>query len=174
MALTLKAPLSHAISKEYGSLISSLRQIPAEKRTIRTIEGTGGKVSVADLIAYQIGWGSLLIGWYEAGINGRVPEMPGEGFATWDYLGLAKHFYLKYAFDHFLQQEAAFQDIVERILEIVEREHLTGNLDKAGVWAWCTLPSGKLWPLSKWIRVNTASPYKKASLLIKKSQSLSW
>lgn len=44
------------------------------------------------------------------------------------------------------------------------------QLDQRGIWAWCTLASGKQWPLSKWIRVKTASPYKRAVQLIKKAK----
>lgn len=125
---------------------------------------------MADLIAYQIGWGKCLIRWYEAGIQGEMPKMPGEGFLTWDYTGLAQHFYQTYQFDNAEEQMRIFHQTVLRILEIVETEHQTGNLDQMGVWPWCTLPSGKKWPLSKWIRVNTASPYKQAARLIKKGK----
>jgi hypothetical protein len=34
-----------------------IASIPASSRTLKKIEGTGGKVSVTELIAYQIGWG---------------------------------------------------------------------------------------------------------------------
>ena len=51
---------------------------------------------------------------------------------------------------------------------MVKKEHETGNLNKIGVWPWCTLASGKQWPLSKWIRVNTVSPYKRAASMIRK------
>lgn len=55
------------------------------------------------------------------------------------------------------------------ILDIVETENQTDNLDRTGVWPWCNLPSGKQWPLNKWIRVNTASLYKRAFSLVKKN-----
>lgn len=131
------------------------------------MDGTGGKVSVADLIAYQIGWGKLLISWCQAGVQGKNPEMPGNGFSTWDYAGLANHFYATYQFDSFAQQALEFYNVVTQIVALVEQEYISGNLDKLGVWSWCTLPSGKQWPLSKWVQVNTVAPYKRAALLIK-------
>jgi hypothetical protein len=94
--------------------------------------------------------------------------MPGEGFSTWDYVGLAHHFYKIYRFDSFDEQMKEFTRLVTHILEIVEKEHRSGNLDKINVWEWCTLPSGKQWPLSKWITVNTASPYKRAAQALRK------
>lgn len=160
------SPLRREIQHEYARLVEIVISIPIYARISKTIDGTGGKVSIAELIAYQIGWGKCLIRWYEAGIQGKVPEMPGEGFSTWDYLGIARHFYQRYQYDGAEKQLEIFHQIVLRILEFVETE--VENLDCIGVWPWCTLPSGKKWPLSKWIRVNTASPYKRASSLIKR------
>lgn len=167
--MKLKAPLSQSIEKEYKQLIALLAQIPAKERTQKVIEGTGGvTISIADLIAYQIGWGTLLINWYEAGLKNQIPEMPGQGFTKWHYDEIAKHFYKKYHFDGDTKQELELKLTVHRILEIVETEYKTGNLDKIGVWQWCTLKSGKKWPLSKWIQVNTVAPYKRAIIIIKK------
>ncbi len=162
---TFSAPLSRLIVKEYNGLALAISKI--KSRTKKDIEGTGGKVSAADLIAYQIGWGRLLIAWHETGERGETPQMPGEGFTKWDYTGLAKHFYQKYQYDSGKKQEAEFYQTVSTLLNIVEKEHRTGRLDQTGVWAWCTLPSGKEWPLSKWIKVNTSSPYNRAARLIR-------
>ena len=161
-------PLSNAVKAEYNKLMESLELVPINLRSSPCIEGTGGQVSVRDLLAYQIGWGKLLLGWYQAGLNKEIPKMPGEGFSSWDYNALAKHFYQKYEYDCLEEKCAQFFLIVKEILNIIERENETGNLNKIGVWAWCTLKSGKSWPLSKWIQVNTVSPYKRATTLIKK------
>ena len=160
--------LSQDIHREYNRLVKSITDIPLSVRTLKIIDGTGGKVSPADLIAYQIGWGHCLIRWYEAGINGKIPEMPGEGFSTWNYVGIARHFYQKYQYDSAETQMTIFHRVVLRILEIVDVENQKGNLDALGIWPWCTLPSGKQWPFSKWVKINTSSPYKRASSLIKK------
>jgi len=125
-------------------------------------------ISIADILAYQIGWGKLLISWYEDGIVGKNPMMPGEGFTKWDYTGIAKHFYQKYQFSTKDQRQDLFHQTVVKILNIVEIEYQNENLDKIGVWSWCTLPSGKKWTLSKWITVNTKSPYRKAASEIRK------
>lgn len=163
-----KVPLGNALEKSYNALVELLAKVPAHNRTIAKIEGTGGMVSIADIVAYQIGWGTLLIGWYNAGINGKTLDMPGDGFSTWDYTGLARHFYTKYRYDSAQEQDQRLHVIVQHILNIIEHEYQTGNLDKIGVWTWCTLASGKQWPLSKWITVNTVSPYKRAATLIRK------
>lgn len=164
-----KAPLSQEIQREYGRLINLITSIPVSSRVLKKIEGTGGKVSITDLIAYQIGWGKSLIGWYESGIKGELPLMPGEGFLTWDYTAIAQHFYQKYQYHHPDEQNQVFHQLVLQLLDIVEKEHQVGNLDRIGVWPWCTLQSGKQWPLSKWIKINTSSPYRRAFQLIKKA-----
>lgn len=157
------------IEYEKDKLIQLVRNIPAATLSIKQIEGTGGKINIYDLIAYQIGWGKRIICWYERGIKGEVPEMPGEGFSKWNYTAIAKHFYQKYQYGSLEKQLTVFEEGVSRILEIIQTEQETGNLDRVGVWNWCTLSSGKKWPLSKWIRVNTAAPYKRAAQLIKKA-----
>ena len=162
--------LSQDIQREYNRLVKIVTHSSPSVRTLKIIDGTGGKVSVADLVAYQIGWSKCLIRWYETGIQGEMPKMPGEGFSTWDYLGIAQHFYQTYQFDSADEQMRVFHQVVFRILEIVEVEDQTGNLDRTGAWPWCTLASGKQWPLSKWIRISTASPYKRAAQLIKKGK----
>lgn len=162
--------LSQDIRNGYDRLVKEVTRISPSVRTLKIIDGTGGKVSVSDIIAYQIGWGKCLIRWYETGIQGKMPEMPGNGFLTWDYLSIAQHFHQLYQLDSSDEQMKVFHKVVTRILEIVEEEDKTGNLDRTGIWPWCTLLSGKQWPLSKWIKVNTASPYKRAVQLIKKAK----
>lgn len=160
-------PLAQDIQREYNRLVEVATGVPQHVLTLKEIDGTRGKVSVADLIAYQIGWGKCLVRWYETGLQGESPQMPGEGFTSWDYIGIAQHFYNSYQYDSGVEQLKTFHQTVMCILGIVEIEAQTGNLDQLGVWQWCTLASGKQWPLSKWIRVNTASPYKRAAQLIK-------
>ena len=96
--------------------------------------------------------------------------MPGDGFSKWEYVAIAKHFYQKYGYDASVQQLKIFEEIVAQILGFIEKELKTGHLHQTGVWPWCTLPSKKQWPLSKWIQVNTVSPYRKAAQLIRRAK----
>jgi hypothetical protein len=164
---TYVAPLSKAIQVEYNKVVALIELAQAHRAEVG-IEGTGGKITITQLVAYQIGWGKLLVGWYEAGLKGVMPQMPGDGFETWDYAGLAHHFYNAYHYKSAAQQDQVFRDVVIKILDIVEAEYITQNLDRVGIWDWCTLRSGKKWPLSKWVQVNTVAPYKKAAGSIRK------
>lgn len=164
----VETTLAYDIRRERDRLIKIVSSISPSARTLKQIDGTAGKVSVADIIAYQIGWGKCLIRWYEAGIREETPKMPVDGFTNWDYTAIAKCFYEKYSYDSLEQQLRVFEKVVSRILEIIQTECKTGNLERLGVWTWCKLKSGKQWPLSKWIKVNTVAPYKRAVQLIKK------
>lgn len=164
--LKLSAKLSQNIQKEYNSLMEAVAKVP--NRTSRKINFTGGPVSVAELVGYQIGWGKRVIDWYEAGIKGEYIVMPGDGFDTWNYTKIAQYFYQAYQYDGGCEQEQIFHDTTKKIIEIVEKEDQTGNLDKAGAWEWQKLQSGKYWPLSKWVQVNTVAPFKRAATEIKK------
>jgi len=125
-------------------------------------------VSVTDLLAYQIGWGKLVIGWYEVGVVQKgTPQMPGDGFTEWKYNDLARHFFKKWPLDQGYQQEVMYYQVATKLIEIVEELHKSGTLDKEGVYEWANLSSGKPWPLAKWIRVNSAAPYDRAAKLVR-------
>ena len=159
--------MSKKIQGSYNKLITEVLDLPTQVYSDKKINDQGKIVSVSDIIAYQIGWGCLLLGWYAAGLEEKTPQMPGEGFTKWDYNGLAQHFYRKYECATPHEQQQLFQSVVAQIISIVEHEDKTGNLNKLGIWNWCTLKSGKEWPLSKWVQVNTVAPYQKAYNLIK-------
>lgn len=167
---TYRAPLSNLIAQNYNQLMLLLSAIDCSERAVKQYDWTDGMACLSDIVAYHIGWGKLLISWYDAGIRGSKIIMPGEGFSKWDYVGLAHHFYKKYAYDSYHEQENVFLCTVKRIIEITEDEYKAHNLDKLNVWSWCTLPSGKPWPLAKWIQVNTVSPYKRSICVIKKAR----
>jgi hypothetical protein len=92
--------------------------------------------------------------------------MPGKGFDKWDYKNIALLFFQKYYPLSYEELFRKFEAIVEEIIEIVEKEACAGNLDKPGIWEWCTLRSGKQWPLSKWVRVNTVAQYKRTTRIL--------
>lgn len=164
------ASLSTEIQDAYNDFIDAVTSFPESASDCKIICDGKKQVSVRDIIAYQIGWGNLLLGWYNAGLKHEMPAMPGEGFTQWNYNALAQHFYLKYAYKNVAEQCSVLHQIVLDIIACSEQEHAKGTLNKAGVWPWCSLASGKEWPLSKWIRVNTVAPYKRARMLLRRSQ----
>ena len=69
--------------------------------------------------------------------------MPGDGFEEWKYADIAVHFFEKYKYDYYEEQDTKFYNIVKIIISIVEKEYIKERLDKIGVWKWTTLNSGK-------------------------------
>ncbi len=158
-----RAPLAQNIQKEYNKLVTTLAQVDKETRQAKKISGTGGLISVSDLVAYQIGWVRRVIEWYESGVRGQPMIMPGDGFTTWSYTEMAKQFYETYHLDGWTEQDKEFHRVTRRVLEIVEEAYQNNTLDKKEVWPWQQLKSGVWWPLSKWVQVNTVAPFKKAT-----------
>lgn len=165
---TPQTELGLLIQKEFQRLFKAVNQVPLSFQKLRQIEGTGGKISIPDLLAYQIGWARLLIKWYQTGLKNQMPQMPGQGFTSWEYVKIARHFYGKYHYYSVKKQIQVLSKLVEIILNIIEKEDRKGNLNRLGVWQWCQLPSGKKWPLSKWIQVNTVGPYRRATVQVRK------
>lgn len=165
--VSLKAPLSKIIQARYTKLNDTIGKVTPEDFVLPLLNGTGGKVSVADLIAQQIGWGNLLISWYRNGVDRKKFVMPGEGFETWDYTGIAKHFHKKYHYNTIEEAQEELHHVATKIITIVEHEYTSGHLESYGIWKWCTLQSGKQWPLSQWIITNTAAPYQRVQKQIR-------
>ena len=162
----MKTFLINDILIHYKKLLNAVLKISKDDFWKKSYNMSSTKVSAADIVAYQIGWGEQLIYWYQSGVQGIEIIMPGGGFDKWDYQGLALHFFKKYSRLSYNELLGLFETVVASIVQIVEQESASGNLDKLGVWKWCRLKSGKEWPLSKWIKVNTVAPYKRAYKLL--------
>lgn len=158
--------LSKDIIKFYEILVGKVDFINKDKFFLKAYQMSGVRVSAAEIISYQIGWGKLLIYWYESGAAGIDFIMPGEGFDKWNYKALAKHFFSKYSNYSKKELMDEFHKTVSKIVEIVNQEGVSGNLEQSSAWEWLRLKSGKKWPLSKWVTVNTVAPYKRAIKLI--------
>lgn len=149
-----KQELLEALENSYSTLRSELLSIPAELSRKKHLPENQNP---CDLLAYQIGWGRLLVGWYESGVKGEMPELPAKGF-KWNQLGiLANHFYAQHAtntYDELLNQFDKVYHEVHRLIKSASEKELYG----LEVYAW----TGHKWPLGRWINVNTSSPYKSA------------
>lgn len=164
-----KTSLSKKVIISYQKLFQALQLLELEDFYKKNIIFNDAFISPAELLSYQIGWGEMLLFWYHQGKQGAFFVMPGNGFDTWDYKGIAEYFFKESVLQKQDQQLERFTKLVMQIVEIVEDEDRQGNLEVIGVWSWCTLRSGKSWPLSKWIRVN--APYKRAFALLKSIRS---
>lgn len=155
-----KEELLKNLTQVYEKLDGEFEGISSERERIREIEGN---VSCCDVIAYQIGWGKLLLGWEENEKNGKTPEMPASGF-KWNQLGdLANTFYerkSKKSLDQLRKElKAVVQEIIGWIDSLEEQDLFQRHQRK---WA------GEKWPIVKWIQVNTIAPYRSARTKVRR------
>ena len=155
-----KSELIAAFLKESQKLMSELQSIPPEMSRETSIDVD---LSACDIVAYQIGWGELLIGWYSAGKNGIMPALPAENY-KWNQLGaLAKHFYRTFEKEEYDVLIKRLQGVIAQVYDMIN-ENTNEQLYTLNIYNW----TGDKWPLGRWINVNTSSPYASACAKIRK------
>jgi hypothetical protein len=153
-----KAELIRAIETDSAKLIAAFNAMDNKLWDNAILQGNtqGTTITPANLLAYQIGWGRLVLSWYQKGLEGIPFSMPLEGF-KWNELGkLASYFHQEYSGSSHQELLNLFQELVVEILELVQS--LTNEeLYTVGVFQW----TGK-YTLGRYIQLNTSSPYKNA------------
>ena len=156
-----KAALLSAIDREFARLREELAAVPLDQVGEKSLEGhaRGTKMSVADLVAYLVGWNELVLKWLDRDAAGEPIDFPETGF-KWSELGrLAQKFYADceaVPFARLIRRlEAAKQRIVS-LVELRSDEELYGR-------SWY----GK-WTMGRMIQFNTASPYRNARARLRK------
>lgn len=156
-----KIELIAAINNTYTKLRIDLDNIPIELTMAKTLDGhaSGTVMSVCNLVSYLIGWGELVIDWYNKKQNGVVIDFPESGY-KWNELGLlAQKFYKDYeniSFENLLIQLEA---TIYKILSLID------NIDDKNLYE---IPFYNKYPLGRMIQLNTSSPYKNARNRIRK------
>jgi len=114
-------------------------------------------------LAYQIGWGKLLLNWEQEEKKGKTPVMPAKGY-KWNELGsLAQSFYERYQNKDIVYLRKEFSKVVKKIeglIESLEEDELFSPHQRE--W------TGDKWAMVKWIQVNTIAPYKSARTKIRR------
>ena len=155
-----KRELLDRLQTAYARLVDEAADVPAELEREPTVEGG---VSPCDLIAYQIGWGKLLLSWDDSESKGEVVEMPAPGF-KWNQLGLlAKSFYIERHEQTLAQLLVEFGRLVGDLRCFIESKS-EASLFGVGQRRW----AGQKWPLAKWIQVNAVAPYASARAKLRK------
>lgn len=155
-----KTELLEALEQAYVKLSSEFEAVSPTHERKPQIEGD---ISCCDLVAYQVGWARLLMGWEQTELSGNTPEMPAEGF-KWNQLGaLAQYFYHENS-EKLLSQlrgefSKTYKDLVTWIESLTDQE-----LFRPQQRNW----TGEKWTLVKWIQVNTIAPYRSARTKIRR------
>lgn len=119
----------------------------------------------AEIIAYQLGWMHLVMGWDEDEGNGKEVSMPAPGY-KWNQLGgMYQSFYDQYATlslpelrSQFHQLEQHWQQWIDTFSE--EELFTQGHRKWTG--------SKDNWPVARWIHINSAAPFKTFRAKIRK------
>jgi hypothetical protein len=147
-----KEELLFQIQKNYQKIQDDLKKIPSAKSKNIGIEGNlkGTQVSPADVVAYLVGWGELVLKWQDRKSNNLAVDFPETGF-KWTELGLlAQKFHQDYQEDSYDNLLSQLDDVVERITALI---HSLSNHDLYEI------PWYEKWTLGRMIQLNTSSPY---------------
>jgi len=151
---TTKAELLESLQKAHSQLDQELSRVSRDQERIKEIQGG---LSCCDLLAYQIGWGQLLLGWDKAERLGQDAILPAEGF-KWNQLGaLAESFYQRESQRSLAELRSDWQETVDQIEAWIE-SLTTEEIFEPCIRKW----AGQNWPIIKWIQVNSIAPYQSA------------
>lgn len=146
--------LAHEMGRRAELFIAEFETIPAGCWDA-LVEGVDR--TPRQMVAYQLGWMELLLGWERDERAGSEVVTPAPGF-TWGRLGqLYESFYMRWS-------DVASDELVavfNRDVEAVRRWVLSLSDDElfgTGKRAWASsTPSA--WPVWKWIHINTVAPF---------------
>lgn len=156
-----KQELLDAIVSTYGKLAIDLASVPPERAHEATLEGHAKdtQMSVADLVAYLIGWNLLVLKWCDARARGQSVDFPETGY-RWNDLGrLAQKFYADHAAQDYPTLLRQFAEVHARIVALV-----AGESDAALYGA----PWYEKYTQGRMIQFNTSSPYANARVRLRK------
>lgn len=156
-----KAELLLAIDTHFGKLLKALKAVPESRVQELVMEGhsKGTRMSVANLVAYLIGWNELVIKWIERDAAGLPVDFPETGF-KWNELGrLAQTFYR----DH---ERLAYPALLARLM--AARDRIVELIAERGDDQLYGHPWYEQWTLGRMIQFNTASPYHNANGRLRK------
>ncbi len=158
---TNKDALILAINTTYNKLEIVLLSIPPQYTTSIELPGHGKNtlMSICNQVAYLIGWGQLVIQWEKQMRLGIATDFPEKGY-NWQMLGeLAQKFYTEYENKSYTSLLVKLKETKATILQIIESK--TNEALYNTNWY-------KQYTLGRMIQLNTAAPYKNATVRITK------
>ncbi|WCF06879.1 ClbS/DfsB family four-helix bundle protein [Paenibacillus thiaminolyticus] len=119
----------------------------------------------AEIIAYQLGWLNLVMGWDKDELAGKPVIMPAPDY-KWNQLGgLYQSFYAAYADLSLTELRRLFRDTERQWLDWIDtlsEEELF--VQSVRVWT----GDKPNWPMARWIHINSVAPFKTFRAKIRK------
>ena len=156
-----KDALVLAINNSFLKLMVDYRSVPESLSRECGIDGNikGTMISVCDTAAYLIGWGRLIIKWYDLKAQGKNVDFPETGY-KWNQLGeLAQHFHNEY-------RQWAYNDLLNELEKTTNNVLLLiQNLTNQELYH---QPWYEKWSLGRMIQFNTSSPMKNIRIKVRR------
>ena len=156
-----KEELLIAIKNNYKKLTNEFDSIPIERYEKKELDGHSKNtlMSINNLLAYLIGWGQLVLKWYDKKSKGLEVDFPETGF-KWNELGqLAQKFYADYETEDFKSLQKKLEKTTTEIVKLIECKSNHELYE---------IPWYDKWSLGKMIQLNTSRPFKNAKDRIRK------
>ncbi|MDO5643980.1 MAG: ClbS/DfsB family four-helix bundle protein, partial [Paracoccus sp. (in: a-proteobacteria)] len=166
LSYTRDAPLvmAGAPGRKHASMAQTGKKgkamaVPASKADLLTAVDTNFARLIADLVAYLIGWNTLVLTWLDHDDRGQAVDFPETGFSWSDPGRLAEKFYADY-------QDLEWGELLDMLRDVQLRLRAQLALRSKGELygrAWYgTYSKGRM------IQLNSASPYANARARLRK------
>lgn len=161
-----KQELIAEIKKRYEKYDSEFEEVPESKKNLRIDEIDK---TPSENLSYQLGWVNLLLDWDTQELNGEVVQTPAPGY-KWNNLGgLYQSFYEKYGNYSIAEQRTMLRDAVDSLCNWLEMLS-DDDLFQSGKRKWATTKA--MWPVYKWVHINTVAPFTNFRTKIRKWKKL--
>lgn len=149
-----KAALKQAIHDGYLLLDGEYEEIQENQKDVRV---AGTDRTPAEIIAYQLGWLNLVMGWEEDELAGKTVTMPAPDF-KWNQLGdMYQSFYKAYSSLSLRELRSLFKQLEQKWLDWIDTLS-EEELFSPGIRKWTG--SKPNWPMARWIHINSVAPFK--------------
>lgn len=152
---TNKDELLSAIDTSFDKLFTQLRDVPSSLVDEQCLDGhvKGTRMSVANLVAYLVGWNELVLKWIDRDSSGKPIDYPDTGYKGNELGKLAQKFYRDY-------EDVPYAELLDRLcLAKAKIVSFIENTDNAALYE---RPWYGKWTLGRMIQFNTSSPYANA------------
>ncbi|MET1248184.1 ClbS/DfsB family four-helix bundle protein [Sporolactobacillus sp. STCC-11] len=159
---TSKEALVEEIQKRYVLFDKEFETISEDKKD-HCVDGVDR--TPQEMIAYQLGWLTLIMGWERDELANKAVVTPTPDY-KWNQLGLLyQNFYRQYSNYSLEELRQLFHETVEKwcdwIKHLSDEELFTPNMRK-----WTVTNAN--WPMWKWIHINSVAPFKSFRTKIRK------
>ncbi|MDR0908396.1 MAG: ClbS/DfsB family four-helix bundle protein [Spirochaetaceae bacterium] len=149
-----KQALINEIKAAADAFIKEFDEIAESDKDIRL---DGVDRTPQEMIAYQLGWMSLIRGWDKDELAGKTVVTPAPGL-KWNQMGvLYDGFYKQYVAKSLKELRTQFVKDLDSFIKWFDG-FTDDEVFKSGGRKWASSTSSN-WPIWKWVHINTVAPF---------------